>query len=337
MALYKIPICRLSVMEIVKYIKKSQIFFSVLLPLFFFSCSNESPNKIRIGIPEGPSVVSFIKMMDDSVLINGEKVEFIVKSDPQQIQALMMQNKVDFAILPTNMAANLYNKGLEYKMIACPVWGTLYILSNLPEVNELSDLKNRNVGVFGQGTTADILFQKLIQKKGIENVFIDYRFTGNFELSQALRLKKTNIAVISEPLVSKLLKQDSSIHIVERLSCEEYMNEKDRDIFVQTAFLVNEKVVRHNHQIIKEICNAYRSSCNYVVQHPDEAADMLVKRGILPDTCVAKESILLCSINYVAAFAIEDEIYSYLKIFYDFNPESIGGKLPSRDFIFREF
>jgi NitT/TauT family transport system substrate-binding protein len=115
------------------------------------------------------------------------------------------------------------------------------------------------------------------------------------------------------------------------------MNEKDRDIFVQTAFLVNEKVVRHNHQIIKEICNAYRSSCNYVVQHPDEAADMLVKRGILPDTCVAKESILLCSINYVAAFAIEDEIYSYLKIFYDFNPESIGGKLPSRDFIFREF
>ncbi|MBP7368709.1 MAG: ABC transporter substrate-binding protein [Paludibacteraceae bacterium] len=317
--------------------KKLLIFFSILLPLFFFSCSNESSNKIRIGIPEGPSVVSFIKMMDDSLLIAGEKVEFIVKSDPQQIEALMMQNKVDFAILPTNMAANLYNKGVAYKMIACPVWGTLYVLSNLPEVKKLSDLQNRKVGVFGQGTTADILFQKLIQEKGIGNVFIDYRFTGNFELSQALRLKKINIAVISEPLVSKLLKQDSSIHIVEKLSCEEYLNEKDRDIFVQTAFLVNEKVIRHNPQIIKEICNAYRSSCNYVVQHPDEAADLLVKRGILPDTDVAKKSILLCSINYVGAFAIETEIYSYLKIFYDFNPESIGGKLPSHNFIFREF
>ncbi|OPZ02847.1 MAG: NMT1/THI5 like protein [Bacteroidetes bacterium ADurb.BinA395] len=328
----------LSVMEILKYMKRLQIFLFILITLFSLSCSNKTASdKISIAIPEGPSVVSFIKMMDDSVSIEGKKVEYIVKSDPQQIQALMMQNKVDFAILPTNMAANLFNKGIKYKMIACPVWGTLYILSNLPEVKTLNDLQNRKVSIFGQGTTADILFQKLIQKKGIEKVFIDYRFTGNFELSQALRLKKTNIAVISEPLVSKLLEQDSTIHIVEKLSCEEYLNEKDRDIFVQTAFLVNEKLERNNPQIIKEICNAYRASCNYVTQHPEEAAVLLVKHGILPETNVAKKSILLCSINYVAAFAIEDEIYSYLKIFYDFNPESIGGKLPSENFIFQVF
>lgn len=334
MALYKNSIYRLSVIEKVKYMKKLQIFFLILLPLFFFSCSNESSDKIRIGIPEGPSVVSFIKMMNDSVSINGKKVEFIVKSDPQQIQALMMQNKVDFAILPTNMAANLFNKGVKYKMTACPVWGTLYILSNFPQVKSLNDLQNRKISIFGQGSTADILFQKLIHKNSLENVFIDYRFTGNFELSQALRLKKTNIAIISEPLVSQVLERDSSIHIVEKLSCEEYMNEKDRDIFVQTAFLVNERLIRNNHQIIKEICNHYCASCNYVSQYPEEAAALLVKQGILPDTNVAKKSILLCSINYVAAFAIEDEIYSYLKIFYDFNPESIGGKLPSHDFIY---
>jgi NitT/TauT family transport system substrate-binding protein len=49
----------------------------------------------------------------------------------------------------------------------------------------------------------------------------------------------------------------------------------------------------------------------------------------------AKRAIPLCNIRYVGAFALEREINRYLNIFYEFNPESIGGKIPDRDFIYQ--
>ena len=49
----------------------------------------------------------------------------------------------------------------------------------------------------------------------------------------------------------------------------------------------------------------------------------------------AIKSLERCNIRYVASFAIEKEINNYLQIFMDFNPETIGGKLPDRNFIYQ--
>ena len=105
------------------------------LGLFFNSCNNKEASTIRIGALEGPSAISFIKLIDKPITIDGKRVEVIIKSDPQQIQALMMRNELDFAVLPTVMAANLYNKGIKYRVLACPIWGTLYILTSNNKCN----------------------------------------------------------------------------------------------------------------------------------------------------------------------------------------------------------
>jgi len=75
----------------------------------------------------------------------------------------MMQHKLDFAILPTVMAANLYNKGVDFKIIAVPIWGTLYVLANHPGIKSFSDLNNQTISVFGQGATPDILLQRFVE------------------------------------------------------------------------------------------------------------------------------------------------------------------------------
>jgi len=93
-----------------------------LLVVLLLSCSKKPSDTIRIGVLEGPSAVSFIQLIDQPTLIEDKKIEIIIKSEPLQIQALMMQGELDFAILPTVMAANLYNKGLGYRMVACPIW-----------------------------------------------------------------------------------------------------------------------------------------------------------------------------------------------------------------------
>jgi len=275
-------------------------------------------------------------MIDNPPVIEGKKIEIVMKSEPIQIQALMMQGKLDFAILPTVMAANLYNKGLKYRMLACPIWGTLYLLTNGNERN-FKDLKGKVISVFGQGATSDILIQRKLMSNRISNVKIDYSYTTNQEIAKALLYKKTELAVVSEPMVSNLLAMDSSIHIVGKIDCEEYIGDLKEDIFVQTAFMVSERFTVNNPTLVEQVCHTYSHSCNFTNEQPELAAKLLVKHNISPNITVAKQSIHLCNIRYISAFALEEQVNKYLKVFYDYNPKSIGGKLPDGNFIFQTY
>jgi len=313
--------------------KFSLIIFIIIL--IFSACKPKQDNVIRIGVLDGPTAISAIRLIDKPLQINVRKIELIVKSDPHQIQAMMMRHKLDFAVLPTVMAANLFNRGVDYRMIACPVWGTLYIVSNNKDINLFEDLSGRTVSVFGQGATPDVLLQREIKRKGILQVKYDYSHTGNQEVAQALMQNQSEIAVVSEPLVSMLLTKNKNMHIVERLECEEFFRNSDVDIFVQSAFVVSNRFIEQHPELISEVSNAYAMSCNFINDQPKEAARMLVAKGMMPDVKTALTALPLCNIRYVSAFAIERETHRYLEIFHDFNTETTGGKTKVRDFIYQ--
>lgn len=315
----------------------SALLFALLF-LGFTACNKQSNNNIiKVGVLEGPSAVSFVKLLDEDHIIDGRKVEIIVKNEPSQIQAMMLKSELDFAVLPTVMAANLFNKGVKYRMIACPIWGTLYLLSNEEAVQNLNDLENKEIAVFGQSSTADILTKHLIANENISCKGLDYRFKTNQEIAQALLSREIKTAVVSEPLVSILINRDPNIHIVEKLSCEGYIEDSPKNYFIQSAFVVSDKFIKSHPNSIPKICNAYINSCNFVNENPETAARLMVQHKIIPNTNAAIKSIELCNIQYIAAFALVRELYHYLHIFHSENPESIGGKIPNHDFIYQTY
>lgn len=308
--------------------------FSLVLS-FVFSCTNNRSNSIRIGVLQGPSYVSFLEMMENPPVIEGKNIEFVMKNDPQQIQAMMINHELDCAVLPTVMAANLYNKGLGYNMVACPVWGTLYLITNDSSVQSLNDVSGKKIYVFGQGATPDVLLTRFLKKNYIKDTNTDYTFSNNADISAAFMSKKIALAVISEPLVSMLMQKDSSNRIVSKINCEDFLYNSDKDIFVQTAFVVNNNFAYSYPESLRTICEAYSSSCNFVNDEPAKTARLMVKYGIVSSSKSAMISIPLCNIRYVAAFAVDHEIEKYLRIFYDINPESVGGSIPDRNFIYQ--
>jgi NitT/TauT family transport system substrate-binding protein len=319
--------------------KKNIVFnCSIVLLMCFvmFSCTKKTDKTIKIGILEGPSIVSFMQMIDQPQMIGGMKTEIIIKSEPMQIQAMMMRGELDFAILPTVMAANLYNKGLEYKMLGCPIWGTLYLLTN-DKLLDVNTLKGQTIHVFGQASTSDILLQRLIKQKEISDVKIDYTYSTNSEIAQALIHKKIKLAVVSEPMVSNLLWRDKSIKIVAKIECEGFVKKIEKDIFVQTAFMVSNRFSDKYPTLVEQVSKAYSSSCNFANDQPNLVAQLLVSRNFSSNINVAKHSISLCSIHYMEASYIEKELNQYLHIFYDFDPKSIGGKMPESSFIYQTY
>lgn len=315
-----------------RLMKKFIIQFFVILILI--SCNQANDNVIRVGVLNGPSAMSFVKMMDEKQLVQNRTVQIIIKDEPQQIQALMMQGKLDFAVLPTIMAANLYNKGVKYKMMAGTVWGSLYMLSNNPQIRQMTDLKHRTIGVFGQGATADVLLQREIGLKRVTGLTPDYTYTNNATLGLALENKLIENAILSEPLVSILMNKDTAIHIVTKLNCQEFLGNSDVDIFAQSAFLVKASLIEKDEALIDNFNQLYINSCNSFADDTTSTAGLLVKYRFFKDIETAKSSIKLSNIRYVSAFAIEKEISRYLRIFYEFDPSSIGGKMPDENFLY---
>jgi len=317
--------------------KKSQMRPIYILFIIFccFSCKEQKSDTIRIGVLNGPTAISFIQLIDKPLMIDGKRTEIIFKSDPQQIQALMMRNELDFAVLPTVMAANLYNKDVDFKIVAIPVWGTLYLLSNQPGIKSFADLEGQTISVFGQGATPDILLQRYIEYNQLNAVKIDYSYSGNSDLAHALLHKKVKIAVLSEPLVSSLLARDSTIKMISKLDCEYFFHNSNVDIFAQTSFLVNSKFIEDYDAEIHKLTEAYAQSCNFVNEEPEKAIDLLLKHKLIMDRTEARIALPLCNIHYVGAFAVERELMEYLNIFYEYSPKSIGGKLPPRNIIYQ--
>ena len=249
----------------------------------------------------------------------------------------MLKNELEFAILPTVMAANLYNKNLPYQMIACPVWGTLYLLTRDKNIQSFNQIGGREVAVFGQGATPDILLRNKLDNEGVENVRFNFNYNSNNDLAIAMLNSKVDLAVVSEPMVSLIINKDKDVSIVTPIDCEEYLLNMFKDIFVQTAFLVNTNFANNYPLILKEVNEQYIRSCNFINEEPALAAELVVKLGLLPDKEIALKSLPLCNIRYVAAFAIERELNLYLNIFQKYKPETIGNKLPDKGFVYKNF
>lgn len=312
-----------------------KLVYFYLVIIILCSCQPNNFKTIRVGILEGPSAVSFAYMMANKQKINDFEYEFILKDEPIQIQAMMMQNDIDIAVLPTVMAANLYNKGIEYKMVACPVWGTLYIVGNESKSTQLYSLEGKNIYTFGQGATADILLRRFLHQSGLKNTQIKYDYTSNNELTQALLNDKIQFAVVSEPMVSTMLNLNSNIKIISPVLCEDTINGINKNIFAQTALLTQNSFSTKYSNILQEFLKTYEKSCEATNTPSEKILEWLVDAGYYPSVSIAQKSLHSCNIKYVPIASMKDELYRYLQIFYNFDAKSIGSQLPDENFILK--
>ncbi len=287
-----------------------------------------------IATLKGPSSMGMIRLIDSISRADDPGMRIELLNEPMQVRKMMLDGSADYAILPTTMAAILYNKGLDYRLIAIPVWGTLYLFGADTTITRWEDLRGKRIYVMARGMTPDVLFRHLLQKNGISpdtDVTLDYSFPTHVDLANAVAAGQAELAVISEPLVSLVMHRNNNVRPVFDLNREW---ERLQGIpMAQTAFLGSAEALEDPGQVERLIA-AYEKSTRWVNQYPDSAAVLIVKYNILPDVEVALRSIPRSNLNFVRAGSIRSEVAEYLEVFYQLNPDIIGGKMPDEDFIY---
>jgi NitT/TauT family transport system substrate-binding protein len=304
-------------------------------------CRTKSTKDATIDILtlKGPSGMGMIAMIDSPASLGLEQVNIEVLEEPMQVRARLLVDKPEFAVLPLNMAAILFNKNIDYQVLAIPVWGTLYLFGSDTTTITWSNLKGKYVHLMGKGATPDILFRYLLEKNGLvpgEDVLLDYSFPTHVDLSNAVIAGKANLAVISEPLVSLAQTRNPSIREIMDLNKEWEKAVPDNLSLPQTALLVNKDFAEKHPEIVAEIADAWKKSTDFVNHFPNKAAGLIATHKILPDSAVALRSIPRCNLKFSWASDVRESIRGYLQVFLTFNPDAVGGRMPDEAFVYQK-
>ncbi len=281
--------------------------------------------------PTGIGMVNLMKSQDNKITKND--YTFSVVSDPTEIVAGMTNNSYDIAACPINLAATLYNKLQgNIQVLSVNTKGVLYILENGNTINSLSDLAGKKLYATGQGSTPEYILNYLLDKSGIaDKVEVEY-VTSHDELATLAASGKATISMLPEPKVTAATSKNADLRIALNLT-EEFEKISGKTL-IQGVVIAKKDFVEKNPDAVKMFLKEYEASINAANNDIETTSALCEQYGIIPKAAVAKKAIPNCNIAYIDGADMKASVSANLQIFFDANPKSIGGKLPSDDFYF---
>ena len=125
--------------------------------------------KIKIGVMNGPTGMGMAKLMSD-YSANDSKYEFKLFSSPETATAALASGEIDFACVPTNLAANLANKKSDYISVAAiNCLGSLYVIAkDGVEINSIADLEDKNVYYGVKTSTTEPILKYIFENNNLD-------------------------------------------------------------------------------------------------------------------------------------------------------------------------
>lgn len=294
------------------------------------------PVSFKVTSPGGPLTVSLVKMFKENPSLGENvKIEYESVKSPDIMPSKIISGEVDFAVVPTNLAAKLHNKGVPYKLAASTVWGVLYIASS-EDIKGWQDLKGKEIYTIGRGLTPDILFRYLLTENGLnpdEDVDIKY-LTGPQELSGFMITGKAKTAVMPEPMLSAVLTKNEDVKISLDLQ-KEWESVTGQESYPQSSLFIKNDVIEKYPDVVKKFLEEYEKSIEWVNENPAQAGKYVEELNIGLNAKIAEKAIPGSNLKYVEAADVKPAVEKYLKVLHDFSEESIGGKLPGDEFYYQ--
>lgn len=282
---------------------------------------NEGNNgAVRLGVMQGPTGFSS-SMIGDFV---GEMAQISVYPSPNEAVARLAKGELDMAALPANAAANLYNKGVGIKAVAIIGEGMLSVVGT-QEALEDPSTSPITINVPGAGGTPDHMAKLLYPQYEA-----DYSVTAPAQLAQLVIARKTDLAILPQPFVSMVLKQNPNIKVLSDVQ-EEWALLTGQKQYPMSILVVRDEYARKNPVEVERIKAAYKSSIESILSNPEAAGERIEELGIMK-AAMATPAIPQCSLVYKDGESAKEEATAYYEILFELAPDAIGGKLPDEDF-----
>lgn len=294
-----------------------------------------SISNINVKVLSGPTAVSMANFINESIFVGkGVKTNFEILSQPQLASASVISKEADIVTLPTNTASILYNKKVDYKVAGVILWGNLYLASS--ELKSIEDIKGKEIFLTGKGATPDILLRMWLKDKGLnpeKDVKITY-LPGAQELATYMLSGKAKTAVLPEPILTKVLMKNDKVTI--KYDFQKYWKEKYKTEigYPQTVIFVKNDLIKNGSVALDTFLYEYERNIDNIRNNRAMMAQEGAKLDIGLTAQILDKSLERSNFKYVDGIQAKSMIDTYLKALYDFDPATVGGKIPNADFYY---
>lgn len=302
----------------------------------FCGCGDKDKSgTVNVYAPDGAPAISLSKMIADKY--EGAKFNIVA---PEQIGEFVANGSADIAIMPTNAAANLYNKGADIAMLGVTNFGSLYVVGNGESAETLSELAGKVVYSIGEGNVPDMVFRILLKNAGLEfeksenaidgKVALQYVSDGTALIGQ-LDAKENIYGVISEPAATVALgKAEGAKRMLDIQKL--YGDAFGGTGYPQAALVVKKSFLDGHKSYVAKFVKAFREGAKWSETNPDEALAALKDAG---STAVPKLNAAIakgCNLGFTTAADAKEQLVDFYTELSGLKAAAIGGKLPADEF-----
>lgn len=301
------------------------------------SVTAEPAVALKVGTITGPTGIAMAKLINDHYLGENVKVSFDMDANSQLLPAKLLKKELDIAFVPTNMASIVYNKsGGDVVLLSTNIWGLLSVVTTDPNIKTWSDLKGKQIDIFGQGATPEIAFKALLEDQKMDpkkdvTYKMSYDTPGTLVAALASGNTKSGVGVLAEPFTSMLLAKNKNARVLFDVQTEW---KKGFGVgFPMSSLVVRKEFLEAHPEVVATFLREFSNNLSYANANPAEIGKLVAAMPALPfEASIVASSIPRSDYKYQSAADAKAALEKYFKVLYDYDPATIGGKMPASDF-----
>lgn len=301
--------------------------------LMLTGCADPEKTTVKVGLPDGAPALAFAEIIAEQPEIS-DNLDLsceVVTSDgsteaPSVVGAKLVSGDYQMAVLPTNVAANLYKKGTKLKVLTVNTWGNLYMVSKSAPVTSLEQLKGEIVYNISQSGVPNVVFTNLLNRANIEwtdtsdeavagKVVIKYMAAT--AMIPALKQDRVKYGILGEPAATRANANAGTSTVLD-LQAEWARAYGGEGGYSQAALVVRADFLEKNGEIVAAIAEKLSTNAAYLANQENLDKAVAKVTELAPATSLAGLKVATverCAVRSVKASDCKDAVKTFLSAF----------------------
>lgn len=309
--------------------KISTLILTIILVVNLTGCSLSKD--VRVKTYNGLPAISICKLIKEEENIKSSyKTSYTIESNDKKLIESLNKKEVDIALVPTDMAAKVYNKNSSYQIFASIGQGSYYLVTSDPEVRGFnSTLINKEIAIAGENSMTDNIVKAILKKNNIDETLVKFKYTNTVpELVKTLTLGEIYTGIVPETSLTSLLYKHSGLKILASTN-DAYENTFDiSEGYPQFSVIVRKDFAKNNKEYVNKFLSKVKESIEFVNNNPLQAGAYGEELKIPIKPQILSKAIKRCNLKFIEIDKFKQNYEYFFDILYNYNNEAVGGTVP---------
>ncbi len=282
---------------------------------------NQETDQIVIGTPDGAPALAFANLLgqeQDYKTKATVSIDIVAGSDAAVlVGGKILNDEFDVAVLPSNVAANLYNGNVELCVLGTVTWGNLYLINKTGAMTDLSALEGKTVHSISMSGIPYQMFKYLLSLNNLSIATEDDVASGDLTSKvivkgatapQIIGTWDTGVeyAIVAEPALTNILAKKATAKIGYDFQAAYAQSvEGEVDGYPQAVLVAKRTFVKNNSRFIKDLLKKLEQNKTYLTVEENVTAAVEAAKVINEGTALASVKKVVtaerCNVNFVRA------------------------------------